>query len=958
MSLLLSLLLALPTAQAEDARGPWKTLETAHYRLHYPVAAEAWALEAGARLEAIRAVVSAEVGYAPDQRVDIVVLDPANRANGFALPLQRHPRMGVYPTAPSPDSGLGNFRSWYEDLLTHEDAHLAHLLRPSRNKALRLAGDLTGLGPLLFTAPRWVMEGYATVIEGKLTGSGRPSSDARAGLLRVLAVEGKLPSYAGMSSSGAYLGGSYAYLFGSAYLEWLEARAGEGALRDLWARSTAREVRSFDDAFEGVFQDSPANLYARFKAELTAKALAAESARPPADDTLWLNLKRSTGAPALSHDGAQLALMVDSKRGPARLKVYSTAEDTKARDKWQAKVTEALAADPADVAPKPPRAFPREAAHTRAAGQRRPEGPRWMPGDKALLYAAWEPRDDGTTRPDLFTWEIAADRERRVTRGADVYDPDPHPDGTWAVAMRQRWGANQLVRVELASGQTTDLTPADVNVLVSTPRFSPDGATLAWLRHSGAWRVRLRDLKTNEERDLPLPEDAAVLDLSWAPAGDALLLSLGQGGFIEVYRAPLDGGPLTRLTQTAGGAFAPVLSPDGASLYYLSPDAEGLDLYRRAVVTPLPAVAEPLPDLAPVTRFTRASPPPPPAAPTTVAPTPYGLGRPELRPLVGGAAGPSVGRIDAGLRAGDLVGRWELLLLGQRDEVADAWGATLGLTSRALPVTLGLDAWGTTASGAGRGGGALSVSRSGTPRWSRYQADLSAFGEGGAAVTGPGGPAPYGAAGSLSGGHTWGQGKAWFDLEAGATGDVRLGGGPSAGLRGGAWAGLGLGLGPVGLTLGGQGDRARSGATLALGGALDALLPDAVEAGRIADPALAAPVPDAASARLDAHQSLRLALGIPDAFELYGERRWLGAAPLGGAGTGSGTGSGKGTDRVTTLGLHTRTAVPRQPLMRMPETRFDAGVACVLDAPDLPARAAPCQGLSDWAAWASVGWGL
>jgi hypothetical protein len=224
------------------------------------VAAEAWALEAGARLEAIRAVVSAEVGYAPDQRVDIVVLDPANRANGFALPLQRHPRMGVYPTAPPPDSGLGNFRSWYEDLLTHEDAHLVHLLRPSRNKALRLAGDLTGLGPLLFTAARWVMEGYATVIEGKLTGSGRPSSDARAGLLRVLAVEGKLPSYAGMSSSGAYLGGSYAYLVGSAYLEWLEARAGEGALRDLWARSTAREVRSFDDAFEGVFQGSPANL--------------------------------------------------------------------------------------------------------------------------------------------------------------------------------------------------------------------------------------------------------------------------------------------------------------------------------------------------------------------------------------------------------------------------------------------------------------------------------------------------------------------------------------------------------------------------------------------------------------------------------------------------------------------------------------------------------------------------
>ena len=36
---------------------------------------------------------------------------------------------------------------------------------------------------------------------------------------------------------------SMAYLLGSAYLEWLEERAGPGSLRNLWARMTARTPR-------------------------------------------------------------------------------------------------------------------------------------------------------------------------------------------------------------------------------------------------------------------------------------------------------------------------------------------------------------------------------------------------------------------------------------------------------------------------------------------------------------------------------------------------------------------------------------------------------------------------------------------------------------------------------------------------------------------------------------------
>jgi hypothetical protein len=104
-----------------------------------------------------------------------------------------------------------------------------------------------------------VLEGYATVIEGRLTGAGRPSSTIRALILRRWAENGRLPTYAQLNSDRRFLGMSMAYLTGSAFLEWLEQQPGVApdALRNLWSRLTARHRRSFDEAFIGVFGDRP-----------------------------------------------------------------------------------------------------------------------------------------------------------------------------------------------------------------------------------------------------------------------------------------------------------------------------------------------------------------------------------------------------------------------------------------------------------------------------------------------------------------------------------------------------------------------------------------------------------------------------------------------------------------------------------------------------------------------------
>ncbi len=311
--LLPSLVLAAPRSQAPDA--PWLTFTTAHYRVHCPTALEAFGREVAGRVEGIHAQYLGLLGYAYEQPVDILIQDPALEANGMALPLLRRPFVVLWRTEPEPDSGIGHHRSWAELVVTHELGHLHHLLRPRRHPSLwQRWTDL--LGPLAEKSPRWVIEGYATVIEGKLTGSGRPHSAFRAAVLRQWALEGKLPTYEALNGGGSFLGGSLAYLGGSAYLEWLEVRAQEPKVfQQLWLRLAGK--RPFEEAFTATFGFTPRDGYQRFAAELTHSALELERrvrAQGLREGELFTQLQGWATDLSLSPDGRYLlARVLDPK---------------------------------------------------------------------------------------------------------------------------------------------------------------------------------------------------------------------------------------------------------------------------------------------------------------------------------------------------------------------------------------------------------------------------------------------------------------------------------------------------------------------------------------------------------------------------------------------------------------------------------------------------------------------
>jgi hypothetical protein len=673
--LILCALSPVAFAQAPDA--DWRTIQTAHFRLHYPREYEEWSTRAAERLESIREAVSAEVGFTPPQIIDVIVINPASEPNGIAWPFLDTPRMIFFTEPPGPDEVVGAYGHWIDLLAVHEVTHLVHMLRPARSWKEQLLAKVLPLSPITLGSPRWVLEGYATVVEGRLTGAGRPTSTIRALILRQWAANGRLPTYGQLDSDRRYLGQSMAYLMGSAFLEWLEQRSGPDSLRNLWARITARHERPFDESFAGVFGEKPDRLYGQFVAELTASAMTINRATELRQGELFQETVRASGDPTVSPDGTQLAVVVRRRDEPEKLVIWSTGPATEEEKKYKERIDKILARDPQDVAPIRTKPLPRKAVHTLTM----PDGgdisrPRWTRDGKAIVFAHRVPDADGFLHFDLYRWDF--ENLTRITNLADVRDADPLPDGRTAIALRSRHGASQLVNVDLTNGTVTPRTEASIDVVRVHPRVSPDGTHLAHIAHrAGTWTLVIDD------RDIKLPGDAATPD--WI-SNEELVVTLFSRGFAELHRVRLDG-TYSQITSTAGGAFEPAAASDGR-LFFMSLEPDGY------VVRLLPAGTEPLairaraadPSLVPAI-------PPEPRTPAAfaarnVTSRPYGIGKQEFSWFSSQNFAPEQQAIELGVRFGDVIGRFDTLLVGSLARNDAPEGLALASTWRGWPVEL------------------------------------------------------------------------------------------------------------------------------------------------------------------------------------------------------------------------------------------------------------------------------
>jgi len=710
----------------------WETVRTRHFTVDFPASARAWSLDIARRLESVRSAVDSVVGGGPTHRVTVLIDDPYNSANGFALPFLEAPTIVLFAASPEPSDDIGNYRDWGETLITHEYTHIAHLTIPSRNPWERLLARFApaAISPIAARSPRWVIEGYATLVEGRVTGNGRPYGAARAAVLRVLALEGHLPTYGALDGSPRFEGGELAYLAGSAYLEWLSARRGDSSLPHLWRRMTARRERTFDEAFIGVFGASPDDLYGRFTVDLTRKALDARAALAASGIDTGETVERTTwytGAPAISANGRLLAIPIRARGKSTRIVVSTTAAWSGAGTTIARQRREMMERDPKDVPAidvGPPRR--RMVAQLTSAHNRGFDEPRFIDHDSipSVLVSRLERRADGAFRRDLFLWSLRQGTVHRVTHGAGVRAADPAADGRTAAAIRCHDGSCDLVSVNLVDGSVRLLRAGSPDTTYDHPRISPRGGSVVVAMHDGHnWSVVLVDDSLHHIG----PDDGANrYDPVFTPDGRSVIVVSEAGGVEHLELIDV----ASNSTRTVAAGVGVISSPAATDsfVYFLTSHSNGRIVQRARLSNAHEAATLTLPDtLTPI------------AVPGLGAaasleqgpiegPRPYGITPRGYRLLPGGAFAAGDRFATLALASTDPVGRFGWMLQGALGDRRTWRGVSLGAAWRGWPVEIDGQVFGTWDNGTEYHGLAFSAGLPAAGSWhvDDYRLGLSA----------------------------------------------------------------------------------------------------------------------------------------------------------------------------------------------------------------------------------------
>jgi hypothetical protein len=556
-----------PRAGAQtDPRGAYRTLATAHIRLHYPRALDSLARVAAVHAERAYGQLSAELA-APRGVIDVLLTDNTDVGNGYATTFPTN-RVVVYAVPPLASRELRLHDDWLRLVITHELAHVFHL---DRARGLwRLGRALFGRNPLFFPnalTPSWVKEGLAVHYESALTGSGRVVSTEIPSLLRAAVRDSALVPFGRWSlSSSRWPRGQTAYGYGTTVMERASDLAESGGDASLGMRrfveTTARQLIpfrlnrnakvGFGARLADVWKGHVDSLLKHGATEhgggaglggwrtVSTHGWYAESPRWLGNDSLlW---SASTGREVT---GLYVAAVTG---GEARRVAWRNALDVNA---------------------------PRDSSLAR------------------VVFAQLERRDPYVLRSDLYVRE--GTRERRLTRGARLVQPDVRRDGE-IIAVQLGPNASRLVRVSDDGRQITPLTAPVTGVKWAEPRWSARGDEIAavQLLPDGVQRVVVLDAQGAVWR-IVAGARGVFASPSFTPDGERVVWASDRSGRMQIetaVRGPRDlldtmswrAVDAVRLVGRAPYAvYEPSVSPDGRMVAALMQRGDGF----HVVVAPL-----------------------------------------------------------------------------------------------------------------------------------------------------------------------------------------------------------------------------------------------------------------------------------------------------------------------------------------------------------------------------------
>jgi len=522
-------------AHAQDPSGPWRTLHTPHFRVHFRPALRATAGAAAREAERAYGLLAREL-HAPRGAIDLTLSDDVDEANGFTTVFPSN-RIVILLAPPSTDPALQHYDNWLRLVITHELTHVFHLDR-SRSfwgGLQAVFGRVPGLFPNEYQ-PSWVVEGLAVYYESRLTAGGRITGSFHTALLAAQRAGGDVRGPWDAMLFTRWPDGQVPYAYGSRFLA-AAARARGDSVIPRFVEATAAQTIPYRVGRPLRRAGASADLSADWRRFTSDAALPDGPRGALLADRLW-----SPPDPVTSPDGRRVAYVRDDGKGARSLVIVDA-------DTW--------------------RALRQHHVNGLASAA-------WL-GDTLVVSQL-----DFTSRwrvlSDLYRWTPDG-AWRRATHGARLTEPRAGGGILSAIAIGAGDNRPTLPGVTAAPGTTWGATAP-----------SPDGRWVAATRNAGGHWALVRWPARSPDSVAVLFEGAGVVtDPAWTADG-TLLFVADPAGLPQVFRWSDSGA--VRLTADPAGAWHPAPLADG-SLVYATLGASGWQLRRAA---PLAVAAEPGPE--------------------------------------------------------------------------------------------------------------------------------------------------------------------------------------------------------------------------------------------------------------------------------------------------------------------------------------------------------------------------
>lgn len=536
-------------AQWVDPSLEWRTLDTAHFSLHFAGHYRAQARAVAEVAESVYPRVTGWLNWKPESRTHILLLDSADFSNGYSTPLPFN-YFAIFLSPPDSGELLQN-RAWLELVITHEFTHVVHLDK-ARGAPLvmrRIFGRWLFVFPVILPSafpnllePDWIIEGLAVYSESDWNkGWGRLGQSRFEGQMRAEVARGPR-SLREVNAEGRGFPLNRDYLYGGYFFAFLAERYGPKAVTD--------------------YVENYSNRWIPFRVESNPRAI---TGKPM--DALWLEyqgwLRARFARPAVAAPGAGVNLPDAS--GEVVDRAWSITSPTLGPngDLWYVR---------ADGYTLP------NLVHADRGGEAEPvrsveNGTRVVPSPGGVLLSQYEICGNYNYYYDLYRVSADGDRER-VTRCGRYRFAAPLDDGRIA-AVRVAGGNAEVVLLNARGVVERSVYRAAPGESITG--LAARGKTLAVTSlRDGVWS--LVGIENGEAKVL-FADSAIKHSPRFGESAEEIYFVANYGNVYDVWSLRRGEKSISRWTRAATGV-AEISAPVGGEMLLTTIEADGGALRR------------------------------------------------------------------------------------------------------------------------------------------------------------------------------------------------------------------------------------------------------------------------------------------------------------------------------------------------------------------------------------------